>query len=243
MLRFIESEITVFVLTYDAVNLSRSSFLDQVAGILSETGFVLPGGGHLNLASEQAVGEEYLNAPISMLLNGGEAFLDWKVLLELEGPVVELQIGSVTSIPVGMFSQPYYSPEMRDRLVGGLERLCGLAGFIAGFEVHLGNEFAGEGIYRGYFNECLVKRRLSLARLVHHEYLPVESLFVGKPYLDVHGREMFLRCPAWRVSQPSEHAVCVFLHNLFPTGKLMRTHGESFIREGLAHLRSALGRE
>lgn len=240
MMPFSHSDIHAFVFIYNTSAVSSKSLLIQLEDILQKVGFVLPDGRPVRVVPAEAREDRGLSAPLPVLLNGGEAFLDWKLLPELEGPAMEVQIGAATSIDTGMFSDVHYSPEMRDRLVAGLEELCSPRGFSLGFEVGLGSEFASEGVYREYFQECIIEKRVSLGRLVHHEYLPLWSLFVGQPYLDLHDRETFLRCPAWRVSQPSNDAVCVFLYNLFPTDTLMVTHGQFYVREGLAHLRNAL---
>jgi len=172
-------------------------------------------------------------------LSGGEVYVECKRLLDFGHPVIELQIGSACFLDESLLGGRGYSGQMRDRFAAMVEDVASLDGFLMGFSVRLGDD-AAEGHYRRWFRECVVGRELSLPHLLTHDYLFVHALAVGPGCVAKHGRDVFLKCPAWRVSAPRENVICVFMDNLVHGMNRGRLEKISHVREALAYLQRYL---
>ena len=139
----------------------------------------------------------------------------------------------------GLFSNPCYTLELRDRLVSCVECLASLDGFDIGFSIYLGDD-DNEEEYRDRFKDWVVGREFSLTAFVHYTDVMPGALFVGSTYVARHGRETFLKCPAWRISVPRDDVLCIFMDNVAPSGRLLRKEGLAYIREAFAYLRDVL---
>jgi hypothetical protein len=175
-------------------------------------------------------------------LGGGDALIDCRHVPELRDDSIELQLGADMYMEDSIFSDRHYSPDLRDRLISCVEKLASLDGFEAGFSIYLGQD-QNDQHYRTWFGQCVVEGELSLTRFVNHHWLSRHAIFAGPAHLAKYGREVLLNCPAWRISSPRDGVLCVFLDNLYPSGRLRRAEGVSHIREALPYLRKRLRRE
>ena len=239
MIAYIDVATCTFVLLYHRDRLAESAPSPSGGEILHETGFRTMSGNTVRLdLKDFACGGPFDN-PLVLSLEGGEAFLECKLVHEMAEQIVELQLGAAIFMEGGLFVDPYYTIELRDRLVGCVERLVAIGGFYVGFSIILGDD-ENEDEYRDQFSQCVVDGAFSLARFVHCKQVMPRALLVGPQQLTRYGRETFLTCPAWRISTPLDDIVCVFTDNVIPSGKLRREKGVSYFREAFAHLEAAL---
>jgi hypothetical protein len=182
----------------------------------------------------------HFDNPLILQMGNHEAFLECKILEEMDSQVVELQLGSMRRSAESLFQKPPYCPEVRDRLVACLEGLMGFDGFEFGFSLHLGDD-ENEVEYRDWFTECLVDSHFSLSRLVNHDWLSIHSIAAGGTTLQKYSEKVFENCPAWRIGHPSPQSVSVFFDSISPMEPFINNANEvTYEREALAHLRAQL---
>jgi hypothetical protein len=240
MLRFPDSATYNFVLLFQPDLAADAPNAQTLGAILTGAGFRDELGGNVSLNVQSFARGEPFENPLVLLINEGEGCLECKFVDGLADQTIEVQLGAARFLQESLFSDPHYTLELRDRLVASLEALTTLPGFRLGFSLHLGDD-EEELTYRAWFAECVVKGRFSLPRLVHHTYLTRLALFIGPEYVQRYGRDLFLNCPAWRVSEPRDDVLCVFFDNVIPASrKLHRLHDVSYLREALAYLRERL---
>ena len=239
MLAYNDSGTYTFVLLYDGNSLTRAQASADVGSILRRAGVRRADGESLALdLAAVAAGAEFQNPTIATLA-GGEVYVECKRLPGLGDPVIELQIGAACFMRRALFAVEGYTADVRDRLVEMVGDFAAIDGFLAGFTVCLGDD-EDERHYRRWFAECTQNGRLSLQRLLNHDYLSTELVAVGPGHIAMHGRDVFLKCPAWRVLEPREDVICVFMDNVVWGSSRSRLDKVSHVREALAHLRRHL---
>ncbi len=213
MLAYNDIDTYTFVWLYDAAALRANTANGDAGAILRSAGFTRKDGRPLELDLRAvAAGSTFAN-PTMVTLAGGEAFLECKSPREFGGRLLEVQLGSGYRKDRGLYDVPGFTKTVRDRLVTAIEQLASLDGMEVGFSLQLCDE-ANEADYRTWLAECVVGTRLSLCRLVMSYWLELESIVAGPSQVATHGRDVFLKCPAWRISEPREDVICVFMHNL-----------------------------
>ena len=242
MLPYPDSSTYTFVYLYLRDDVSVDACAPTVGSLASDSGFRQEDGRNVQLDLVKFARDGSFDNPQMLQLAGGQAFLECKLLQSLAEPTIELQLGAMRSWDDSLYGEPHYTLAVRDSLVALTERLVSLSGFDVGFSLHLGDD-EDEPIYRGWLAECVVEGRFSLARLVRHGWLTTHALFVGPKYVQRYGRDVFLKCPAWRVTEPREDVLCVFFDNVIPSGRLRRVHEVCHIREALAYLQERLPAE
>jgi len=210
--------------------------------ILTTAGFRKIDGSDVDVRVADVVEGGSFDNPTLVRLDGGEAFVECRAMPELREGLVEVQLGAARFWQASIFSDSHYTPNMRDQLVSVIEKATCQPDFQVGFSIHLGKD-EPEWQYREWFSECVVDGVFSLARLVKHEWLSAHAIFAGPPYVQKHGRDVFLKCPAWRVTEPREDVICVFFDNVYPAGDIRRREEVSHIKEALPYLRSSLPAE
>ncbi|MFO0840161.1 MAG: hypothetical protein U1D55_16760 [Phycisphaerae bacterium] len=170
-----------------------------------------------------------------------DAFLECRQLEDLRSRDIEVQFGAPPFTERGFFDSSVYGAQKRDAVVRFMERLCALPGFHLGFSAYFGKEYAHEWCYRYWFAQCVHDGELSLGRLLHHEWFLLKSLFIGVPYVAQYGKQVFLRSPGWRVSQPSDSSVCVYFNQVDPGRAMPYPKNEPDVfRAAIGYLRAAL---
>ncbi len=240
MLAYNDIPTYTFVQLYDADHFAAKDHHSRTVNqILTDTGFEPRDDQRINLDLGAAASGRKPTQCQLVALNGGEGFLECKLIDEKGARYVELQLGAGRVYREGLFGDSHYTPEIRCKLMACIEKLASLEGFQIGFAVHLGDD-EDERHYREWFSECLESSRFSLSRLLHHGWLSIHSLHVGPAYFDEHGRDVFLECPTWKTTRPSDDTLCLFLDNLDPAGAFRSEDRLSDIRKALPYLRNAL---
>jgi hypothetical protein len=242
MVAYVDTSSTVFVFLYDRNAITEAVGVPAPGKILQDAGFEVKGGGaipiDLQAVAKGAVSEE----PIWLALNGGEAFAECKLVHDLGDTTIELQVGGATYLAGSMFDSPHYNSVIRDRIVSCVEHLCSIDGFHIGFLLFTGDDHT-EAHYRMWFQECVVGCELSVARFLDHKWVLLDAIFLGPSYVRRSKRDVLMKCPAWKVTEPRQDILCIFMSNVDPFGVLRGEKADSRVREARAYLSSTLGTE